>query len=62
MSGFGFSVGDIIAAGKLAKNIYENCFTKEQAAGESSMHCPVDLRLPLGWTILEATRRTSTVT
>ena len=35
MASFGFSVGDIIAAGKLAKGIYENCFTREQAAGES---------------------------
>lgn len=32
MAGVGFSVGDIIAAGKLAKDIYENCFTKEQGA------------------------------
>ena len=31
---FGFSVGDIIAGGKLAKDIYENCFTREQAARE----------------------------
>ena len=35
MAGVGFSVGDIIAGGKLAKDIYENCFTREQAAGES---------------------------
>ena len=35
---FGFSVGDIIAASKLAKDIYENCFTKEQAAGESPVY------------------------
>ena len=32
MASVGF--GDIIAAGKLANDIYENCFTREQAAGE----------------------------
>ena len=37
---FGFSVGDIIAASKLAKAIYENCFTREQAAGESLVRLP----------------------
>lgn len=52
MSSFGFSVGDIIAAGKLAKDIYENCFTREQAAGEFLIHCSVDPRLPLGWAFL----------
>ncbi|KAL8715356.1 MAG: hypothetical protein Q9220_000689 [cf. Caloplaca sp. 1 TL-2023] len=30
--GLGFSIGDIIASGKLAKDIYDNCFTREQAA------------------------------
>ncbi|KAL8898589.1 MAG: hypothetical protein Q9207_006622 [Kuettlingeria erythrocarpa] len=30
--GFGFSLGDIITAGKLARDICENCFTEAQAA------------------------------
>ncbi|KAL8735933.1 MAG: hypothetical protein Q9166_000495 [cf. Caloplaca sp. 2 TL-2023] len=30
--GFGFSLGDIVAAGKLARDICENCFTESQAA------------------------------
>ena len=47
MAGVGFSVGDIIAAGKLAKDIYENCFTREQAAGEPPNQFSVHPRLPL---------------
>jgi len=31
---FGYSVGDIIAAARLAQEIYQNCFTASQAARE----------------------------
>ncbi len=31
---FGFSIGDIIAASRLAQEIYDNCFSSSQAAGE----------------------------
>ena len=54
MTSFGFSVGDIIAAGKLAKDIYENCFTREQAAGESPIRCQ-SIQGCLGCAFLEAT-------
>ena len=50
MAGVGFSVGDIIAAGKLAKGIYDNCFTREQAAGECPNQCSVRPRVPLSRT------------
>lgn len=32
--GFGFSLGDIITVSRLAREIYENGFTRAQAAGE----------------------------
>lgn len=41
---FGFSIGDIIAASRLAQEIYDNCFTRSQAAGELLRGCflPLD--------------------
>lgn len=31
---FGFSVSDLVVGGKLAFDIYQQCFTKAQGAGE----------------------------
>ena len=35
-SPFGVSIVDLVKAIKLAHDIYKNCFTEEQGAGESS--------------------------